>query len=46
MLVHSDSPGLHTEVAGKNIMTFARISPDGQSVAYVENAFHAKAEVG
>jgi Tol biopolymer transport system component len=40
VLVHPDGTRLHIVVGGKKSLTFARISPDGQSVAYVEDAFN------
>jgi hypothetical protein len=44
VLVHPDGTGMHTVVEGRNSMTFATISPDGQSVAYVEDAFQVRAK--
>ncbi len=43
VLVHPDGTGLHTVVGAKNSLTLARISPDGQSVAYVKDAFNVNA---
>jgi Tol biopolymer transport system component len=43
VLVHPDGTGLHTVVGGKGSLTFTRISPDGHSVAYVEDAFNVNA---
>ncbi len=43
VLAHADGTGMHTVVEGKSSMTFAQISPDGKTVAYVENAFQVGA---